>query len=169
MDTKPNQPIYQACSTHNNGQDQIGSSNSVSLIRRFAAISYDAVAVAALLFFSTLPLVIALRGQAIAAENPFYFGYLMLCTFFYFGISWTRGGQTLGMRAWKIRVVKQAPEHPDGISKLDTYDALKRFVFAFISWLCFGLGFLSALLNSRRQCWHDKWSDTYLIRCAPNR
>ena len=132
----------------------------VSLVRRLAAICYDAAAVLALLFFSTLPLVIALQGQAIAAENPFYFGYLILCAFLYFGISWTRGGQTLGMRAWKIKVVKNSGTD----SRLSAVDAFKRFVFAIVSWSCVGLGFLISLTNKERLAWHDKWTHTRLVR-----
>ena len=136
---------------------------TVSLARRIAAIIYDAFAVLALLFFCTLPIVIALQGQAIAAENPFYFGYLLVCAYFYFGISWTRGGQTLGMRAWKIKVVKSIASTDTDLSALD---ALKRFVFAGLSWLCLGLGFLSALTNKDRLTWHDKLSRTRLVRSS---
>ena len=136
----------------------------VSLIRRLAAIAYDSVAVLALLFFCTLPIVIAQKGQAVAAENPYYFGYLLICAFFYFGISWTRGGQTLGMRAWKIKVVRNSEQD----TALGTADALKRYLFAGISWLCAGLGFLWALFDKNRQTWHDKWSNTHLIHSAPN-
>ena len=135
----------------------------VSLARRIAAMTYDTFAVLALLFFCTLPLVIALQGQAIAAENPFYFGYLLLCAYFYFGISWTRGGQTLGMRAWKIKVIKRVADKNTDLTALD---ALQRFVFAGLSWLCLGLGFLSALIDKDRLTWHDKLSGTRLIRLA---
>ena len=135
----------------------------VSLARRIAAMTYDTFAVLALLFFCTLPLVIALQGQAIAAENPFYFGYLLLCAYFYFGISWTRGGQTLGMRAWKIKVIKRVADKNTDLTALD---ALKRFVFAGLSWLCLGLGFLSALIDKDRLTWHDKLSHTRLIRLS---
>ena len=135
----------------------------VSLARRIAAMTYDAFAVLALLFFCTLPLVIALQGQAIAAENPFYFGYLLVCAYFYFGISWTRGGQTLGMRAWKIKVVKNIAGKDTDLSALD---ALQRFVFAALSWMCLGLGFLSALIDKDRLTWHDKLSRTRLIRLS---
>ena len=135
----------------------------VSLARRIAAMTYDTFAVLALLFFCTLPLVIGLQGQAIAAENPFYFGYLLVCAYFYFGISWTRGGQTLGMRAWKIKVVKNVAEKNTDLS---ARDALKRFVFAGLSWLCLGLGYLSALIDKDRLTWHDKLSRTRLIRLS---
>lgn len=135
--------------------------NPVSLARRIAAMIYDAFAVLALLFFCTLPIVIALQGQAIAAENPFYFAYLLVCAYFYFGVSWTRGGQTLGMRAWKIKVIKNVAAEDTDLSALD---ALKRFVFAGLSWLCLGLGFLWALINQDGLTWHDKLSQTRLVR-----
>ena len=132
----------------------------VSLLRRFGAIIYDSIAVIALLFFATLPIVIMLKGQAVGAENPFYFLYLLLIAYFYFAISWTRGGQTLGMRAWKIRIFKNADES----RAVSTADALKRFSMAIVSWLILGLGFLSAAFNKNKLAWHDKISNTYLQR-----
>lgn len=133
----------------------------VSLPRRFGAIIYDSIAIIALLFFATLPIVIILEGQAITAENPFYFCYLLLISFFYFAVSWTRGGQTLGMRAWKIRIYN----YNEDAQTVSTKAAMKRFSFAIISWLIFGLGFLSASINENKLAWHDKFSNTHLRRC----
>ncbi|MGR8947565.1 MAG: RDD family protein [Gammaproteobacteria bacterium] len=131
----------------------------VTLLRRFAAITYDSIAVLAVLFFGTLPIVIVMEGEAIAAENPFYFIYLLILAFLYFAICWTRGGQTLGMRTWKIRVSKENGD------PLTVFDALKRFSLAMVSWLFLGLGFLSALTNERKLAWHDKYSRTFLQHC----
>ena len=136
-----------------------GGLTPVSLLRRLAAMAYDLVAVVALLFFSTLPIVIVQKGQAIAAGNPIYFFYLMFCAYLYFAVSWTRGGQTLGMRAWKIKVVKLSPD----AGTVKAADALKRYLFACLSWLCFGIGFLAALVDKDKLAWHDRWSKTRLI------
>ena len=153
-------------STRNTGKERDKNTNAavearrVSLLRRFGAIIYDSIAIVALLFFATLPIVIMLKGQAIGAENPFYFLYLVLIAYFYFAISWTRGGQTLGMRAWKIRIFKNADE----THAVNGADAMKRFSMAILSWLVLGLGFISAAFNKNKLAWHDRISNTHLRR-----
>jgi uncharacterized RDD family membrane protein YckC len=83
---------------------------SAGLLRRFAALFYDLLLVAGLAFvatFATLPLT---HGEAILTGTQGLVGHayhaaLALLVFGYFGWSWTRTGQTLGMRAWRIRLV----------------------------------------------------------------
>lgn len=129
------------------------SSNPVSFRRRLGAVLYDLIAVIAVLFFTTLPIVIALE-QDIAPGNPFYFCFQLTCAFFYFGFCWTRGGQTLGMAAWKISLVGSKQQR-----KVTTPAALIRFLVA-VSTL--GLALLSALLRRDRLAWHDRISHTHL-------
>ncbi|MEM7467505.1 MAG: RDD family protein [Pseudomonadota bacterium] len=135
------------------------NSPHVSLIRRLAAVAYDSVALLATFFLCTLPIVIVLQGQAIAPNNPFYFAYLVVCAFLYFALSWTKGGQTLGMRAWKIKLVSSNQR-----GSISLTNALRRFGVACASWLAFGIGFISAVFDSRNRAWHDKWSGTHLER-----
>ena len=78
--------------------------------------------------------------------------------FLLFGWFWTHGGQTLGMRAWKIRVVTH-----DGY-QLNWQQAFFRFVAAFVSLLVLFVGFLIALFDSNKLGWHDRFSRTRLVR-----
>ena len=78
--------------------------------------------------------------------------------FGFFGWFWTHGGQTLGMRAWKIRVVTYSGQ------PLDWQQAFFRYMAAIISWLFLGAGFFAALLDAERLTWHDRFSRTRLIR-----
>lgn len=55
---------------------------------------------------TTLPFTM---GLGISHDNIFLRIYIFGAVFFYLGWFWTHGGQTLGMRAWKIRLV-----HHDG-------------------------------------------------------
>jgi uncharacterized RDD family membrane protein YckC len=74
---------------------------------------------------------------------------------------WVYGGQTLGMRAWRLRV-----EGDDG-SSLSLRDAAIRYLAAWISALPFGLGFLWSLWDPERLAWHDRLSHTRLVLLAP--
>jgi len=76
----------------------------------------------------------------------------------YATISWRRGGQTLGMRPWRLKVVAADGTPP-------SWRALwLRFAVGTLSLLLGGLGFWWAWLDRRRSTWHDRLSDTRMIR-----
>ncbi len=137
--------------------------SSAGLFRRLAALFYDSLLIAALLMLATAMLLPLTRGQAIAAESP---GWLMLAyrAFLvgivagYFGICWTRSGQTLGMLAWRIRVVRANGE------RLRWRDAGLRLVAALLSWLAAGMGYVWLLFDPERLTWHDRLSGTRVVR-----
>jgi uncharacterized RDD family membrane protein YckC len=76
----------------------------------------------------------------------------------YFVVSWTRGGQTIGMRAWRLRVVRV-----DG-SALSLWRALLRFFVALVSLAALGLGFWWTLADRQRRTWHDLAAGTAMQR-----
>lgn len=131
-----------------------------TLTRRMLAILYDSLALLGVLAAGTLTALAFTGGEAIAPGNPWLRLWLLALTYGYFVVSWRKGGQTLGMRAWKIRVVAD-----DG--RRASWAALSaRFAAAVVSWAALGLGFLSAWRRPRR-AWHDRWSRTYLISAVP--
>lgn len=126
--------------------------------RRLAAIFYDALALAGILFFATACLLPFNGGEAFQPNNILYSGYLFIVSFLFFGWFWTHGGQTLGMRAWKIRVCTLQGD------ALSWRQAFLRFITALLSWSLFGLGFLWILLSKRKAGWHDILSRTKIVR-----
>jgi len=78
----------------------------------------------------------------------------------YFVISWTRGGQTIGMRAWRLRVTRANGK------RLDWPRALLRFGVAAISFGALGLGLLWALIDPQKRTWHDLAAGTTVTRNA---
>lgn len=109
------------------------------LLRRLGAIVSDSLVVFALLALSTLmifvPVLNALGKKVLAPAEVgwlMYSVYLMTMLsvwFGFFGYFWTRSGQTIGMRAWRIRVESEA-----GLL-LTWAGALKRWVAAWLPWL----------------------------------
>ena len=75
------------------------------LARRLGAMTYDGMLLFAVLFVATLAVLPLTEGDAIPSGNPLYAGYLLLITYLYFAGQWVRGGRTLGMRAWRIRLL----------------------------------------------------------------
>jgi uncharacterized RDD family membrane protein YckC len=115
-----------------------GASNAsapAGLLRRLAALTYDLLLVIALGFIVTFAMLPLTGGEAILTETQRYLGHayhalLAIVVFAYFGLSWTRSGQTLGMRAWRIRL-----ESRDG-TPVNWLDALVRCLLgAGLAWL----------------------------------
>lgn len=133
--------------------------SSAGLARRLAAIAYDLLILAALLMLATA-LWMPFTREAIVPGNAWYRAYLLALAGCYFCGFWLRGGQTPGMRAWRLRV-----ERNDGRA-LRGKDVLLRALGAALSWAALGLGFLSALIDREQRTWHDVLSSTRLVRLS---
>jgi len=138
---------------------QTGTPASFAL--RLVAALYDALPVLALWFVATL-LALALTGGALDVQRlphkVLLQALLLTVTGAYFVISWCRGGQTIGMRAWRLRVVRS-----DG-KPLDTRQALVRFGVSVISFAAAGVGFFWALIDAQNRTWHDIAAGTMMVR-----
>ncbi len=132
------------------------------LARRLAAALYDGLLAAGLTFTAhvlvVLPLTLGLgvAPQRIAA-NPFYALFLCGVVMVFFCGFWSGPGKTLGMQAWRLRLVAL-----DGGPVPRTL-ACQRFFAAILSWAALGLGFLWALLDPEGLTWHDRLSRTRLV------
>jgi uncharacterized RDD family membrane protein YckC len=80
----------------------------------------------------------------------------------YATVSWRRGGQTLGMRPWRLRLTTSDPALPSW-SQLWT-----RYAVGTLSLLLAGLGFWWAWFDREHLTWHDRVSGTALMR-SPKR
>jgi uncharacterized RDD family membrane protein YckC len=128
---------------------------------RLLALVYDLLPVLALwMLFGAL--VLALRGgeRIMPWSVAFWLQNLALwgLTGGYAVLSWRRGGQTLGMRPWRLRVVDA-----DGAAPSST-QLWRRYLWATLSLAVGGLGFLWSLVDAERRSWHDLASGTQLVR-----
>lgn len=129
-----------------------------SLPRRAAAIFYDLLLFAGLVMVLTLVLVLLRGGQAIPPASWWYDALLLATNFVFFGISWTRGGRTLGARAWRLRVTAM-----DG-NDVNWRQAALRYLSAWLLLLPPGLGFIWAWWDPDGLCWHDRLSGTRVVQ-----
>ena len=120
--------------------------------RRVGAMFYDSLLLLAIFMLATYPVLLLTAGQAVASGNPFYAGYLLLISYLYFCWQWTHGGQTLGMRAWRIRIVSATA------TPIRWERATIRFLSSLLSCTALGCGFLWGLFDGRRMTWHDHLS-----------
>ena len=149
-------------------------------IRRIFALVYDTLLILAAIFvaFQPIPLL-----EGVIQEFPLTQAltsiYLMAIWFFFLGWFWTHGGQTVGMKAWRMKLLRE-----DG-AEITWIDAIYRFVLsngAFILILMlaglelisarlalilggtiFGFSFLWAVIDRRGRAGHDALSRTQLI------
>ena len=131
---------------------------NTGLLRRLAAMLYDALLVTALLFLATLPFVAARGGEPVeTGDNLFYRIVLVSVVFLFFVGFWSRAGRTLGMQSWGLQL-----ETEDGGTPTVATASL-RFFAAILSLLPLGLGFLWQIWDAENLTWHDRLSDTRLV------
>ncbi|HMM58122.1 MAG TPA: RDD family protein [Rudaea sp.] len=130
---------------------------------RLAAAVYDLLPLIGLWFVAAV-LALAVTGGALDthtfAGKFIVQGFALALSAAYFVVSWTRGGQTIGMRAWKLRVVDASG------APLRWPQAVLRFVVALISLAAFGAGFWWARVDPKRRTWHDIAVRTRVVRTS---
>jgi uncharacterized RDD family membrane protein YckC len=132
--------------------------------RRCAAFCYDVLLLTALDVSFTL-LVLAVRlGAAVPPGSGWFAACLLAIAAAFFCGFWVHGGQTLGMRAWRIRVVRA-----DGRG-LTWPLAAARFGAGIVATLPAGLGLWWSVFDPQKRGWHDRWTHTRVVRAtAPRR
>ena len=106
----------------------MSSTPTISLLRRLGAMIYDTVLAGfSVVIVSSIPAVLfqSLTGYRVP-DSVMTVGYIFL-TYLFFTWFWTHGGQTLGMRAWKMRVVTDKGE------PLNQQQATSRFLWSIAS------------------------------------
>lgn len=139
--------------------DDIRHAAVPGLGRRLAAIFYDSWLIVALwLLGATVDYFVqsALRPGQPVLQLPLQI-YIVLCPFVFFGGFWTHGGQTLGMRAWRLKLYSV-----DG-QTVSWRQSVVRVASAYLSALAAGLGYLWVLFNNEGLSWHDHFSNTRLV------
>ncbi len=123
------------------------------LLRRLAAFLYDSLLLLALAFFITGIAIYFNNGQAL--ESVAYKLSLIPIAGIFFCWFWKNGGQTLGMRAWRIKVVNNDD------TKLTWANCFVRFGAGV---LLFALTFIYALIDKDCRTLHDRLSSTRIAR-----
>ena len=141
---------------------------AAGLFRRLAALFYDSLLLLALWFATSALLLAASGGQLSMPGRPLWLLWLLRAsllavTFLFWAGFWTHGGQTLGMRAWRLRLVSD-----DG-GPITWPQAARRCLAASLSLAALGLGYLWILIDPQRRAWHDRLSGTRVVVLPKNR
>ena len=127
------------------------------LARRLASGVYELLLLLAVVILVTFPF-LAVFGAATEGwrRHLLQAWYLAACGA-YFGWFWTRGGQTLPMKVWRLRLVRQ-----DGAA-VSWPRAMHRYLLAVLGLAAAGLGYWWALWDPYGQFLHDRLAGTALI------
>jgi uncharacterized RDD family membrane protein YckC len=135
---------------------------SAGVLRRLGAMVYDLLLVIALMMAVTAVLLPITGGEAITSERfgawEYAYQLLMLVVvILFFGVFWTRRGQTLGMTAWRLRIQRE-----DG-GFLRWSDVFKRLGAATVSLCLAGVGYWWIWIDRDGLAWPDRWTRTRVV------
>ena len=131
-----------------------------SLRRRLASMLYEAILLFAVAFLATWLFQFAAGTIDITAGWRRHALQAFIVAIFaaYFLWSWLRGGQTLAMKTWRLRLVTRAG------APLDWSHAITRFLFALPGTLALGAGYLWALVDREGLFLHDRLAGTTIVK-----
>ncbi|PHS70284.1 MAG: hypothetical protein COB23_03990 [Methylophaga sp.] len=127
-----------------------------SIFRYLMIMLYDSLLLLSVLLLASVVAVAFNEGDAIRSNSPFFLIYLLFVSGFFYSWFWTHGGQTLGLRAWKVQLTSDDHHH------VTWNQAILRFIMAIISWVPLGLGFWWQWIDKANRSWPDIVSNTQL-------
>ena len=142
--------------------DSTSLAQAASLRARLASLVYEVLLLAAVLFVSSYLFVVLARDAQSGLMRTFFQVYLLAVCGIYFVFCWTRTGQTLPMKTWRLRVVTL-----DG-GRLSRPRALRRYLLA-VPGMLTGTSVLWAPFDRDRQFLHDRLAGTRIIRVRGTR
>ncbi len=132
-------------------------------LRRFIALAID-FTIISIFFYSTCVAAIFSYRQAYSSDPSSTVFFILFSILFYHVMAFAyfvyfiaNGGQTPGKMALGIKVIGQTGQD------VGLVRSLFRAVGYFISSTFFMAGFLWALIDDRRQTWHDKLAGTVVL------
>ena len=147
-------------------QDLYQGSPRANFFKRLGAYVYDLFAIFALLMLATATAVIIVASSVkmglmdlanyqdvgdYLAHNTLFAAFLAIVAIAFYGYFWSKGGQTIGMKAWSLRV-----QNSDG-SNINFTQALIRMATSAL-----GLGNFSALFQNSN-AFQDLWAECEVI------
>lgn len=128
---------------------------TASLLRRLGGMLYDGLMMIAI--WGTTGIIGTAINHFEAPSGVLWQTLLFLELYCFFAWFWREDGQTVGMMAWRMRVVSI-----DG-SPITFNQATIRFAGAILSFMCLGLGYFWMLVDPDGRTWNDIMSDSRVV------
>ncbi len=130
--------------------------NNPPLIRVYGSLIYELFALVPIWMATGFIFIYFLDDFFGAYRRPIFQIYLWLISGVYLTYCWTKSGQTLAMRAWKLKIIS-------GRGALTKKLAWKRYIYATLGALIGGMSFIWALTNKKHLYLHDQILNNYFI------
>jgi uncharacterized RDD family membrane protein YckC len=127
-------------------------------LKLFAACIYELLLLLALWMLCTWIFVRLFGDATIGSERTMLQLFLWLITGAYFIWCWTKAGQTLATKTWKIKLVNHLN------TTLNIQQALMRYALASASLLACGAGFIWIIFDKESLFLHDRLLKTRFIQ-----
>lgn len=146
------QPINQNDSTNSDLESTAG------IFVRLAAMVYDALLIIAMWMIISAVGTALNDGEAVTPGNPLLSSVLFIVLFMFYAKFWTHGGQTLGMRAWRLKIINLQS------GQITLMQCMLRLIMGTVSLATCGLGYFWLLVDKDKLTWHDRFSYTRIVR-----
>ena len=130
--------------------------NTPPLIRIYSSLIYELFALVPIWMVAGFIFIFFFNGFFGVYQRLIFQIYLWLISGIYLTYCWTRSGQTLAMRAWKLKIISTR-------GRLTKKLAWIRYVFATLGVLMGGVNFMWALTNKKHLYLHDKILKNHFI------
>ncbi len=128
-----------------------------SLRVRLLSLVYEGILLSAVLFLSSYLFLSVARDAQSGLPRAIFQIYLVAVCGAYFIFCWTRTGQTLPMKTWRMRIVTEEGDGP-GVGR-----ATRRYLLA-IPGILSGISLLWVPFDRDRQFLHDRLAGTCIVR-----
>jgi uncharacterized RDD family membrane protein YckC len=136
------------------------------LLRRLAAMLYDTLLVIPFIGVTIAAATAIEMWRLNVGDSDYYQMHPQLvqvlaiaCVIVFFTAFWRKGGQTLGMQAWRVKLVDDSHGGVPGTGR-----CVLRCLAALVSLAPAGLGYWWCLVDRRKRYWHDYLSGTHLVQ-----
>ena len=126
--------------------------------RRFLSLFYEALALVALIWAMAFLYLAAEEMLRLRHVRVGFQLYLAVVIGIYFVWQWRRGGQTLAMKTWRLKL-----ERDDG-TPVELGQATLRYVLALAGSIAAGITFLWGFVDRDRLFLHDRLARTRIVR-----
>ena len=132
--------------------------NNSSIWKHYAAFFYDLFPILGILLLTGFITLLFRNGQEVPPGTLWFNIITSFEILLYYVYSWKVGGQTLGMRAWRIKIVSN-----DGNNGISWKNSLIRFVVGVFSTVTLGFGIFWKLFSKDNKSWMDLISQSKTI------
>ncbi|MBL4773655.1 MAG: RDD family protein [Alcanivoracaceae bacterium] len=124
--------------------------------KHFSAFIYDLFPLVGIFILTSFIVLLFRKGENVEPFSAWFIVLIYSEIAFYYIYSWKKGGQTLGMRAWKMKIIPNQSNQ----TNISWTQAFMRFFIGVISTLFLGTGLFWKLFSKRKLSWMDIISDS---------